>query len=464
MTNIYGILNTGRTALFAQRKAVDVTGHNISNVNTPGFSRQRVNLETNTPMSSSPPGQLGTGVRAAEIQRIYDRFLGDQINRETSDMERWDSQKSALERVEMILNESSEYGLSSAMSEFWNSWHDLANNPEDQPQRTVVVEKAKSLANRFQKIYRDLMQVQEGLDRNLDANVQDINLMSEQIAHLNMKIFSIENSGDNANDYRDQRDLIIEKMSSIIDITSFEDPDGKVTVLVGNGRPLVENVYSWDLATRINPSTGFKDILWANGDGDYVDITNNITGGEIKGSLEVRDVKIPEYFNGLDSLAGDIITELNSLHANGFGLDGSSANDFFNGTTAYDIRVNPTITADLNRIAVASVLTGIPGDNTNAIAILNLQHGLIMSGGTSTFDDYYNSLVSNIGSDVQEAERNSDHQNEIVTHLVNTRETISGVSLDEEMVNLIKFQNAYDSAAKLISVVDELLTTVLNMV
>ncbi len=462
MTNIYGILNTGRTALLAQRKGVDVAGHNISNVNTPGFSRQRVNLETNTPTSLSPPGQLGTGVRTAEIQRIYDRFLGDQINRETTDMERWDSQKNALERVEMIFNESSEYGLSSAMSEFWNSWHDLANNPEDQPQRTVVVEKAESLTNRFQKIYRDLMQVQDGLDRNIEANVQDINLMSEQVAHLNMKIFSIENLGDNANDYRDKRDLIIKEISSIIDITSFEDPDGKMTVLAGNGRPLVENVYSWDLATRINPSTGFKDVLWVNG--DSVDITNHITGGQIKGSLEVRDVEIPKYFNALDSLAGNIITELNTLHANGFGLDGSSANDFFNGTTAYDIRVNPSISADLNKIAAASVLTGIPGDNTNAIAILNLQHGLIMSGGTTTFDDYYNSLVSNIGSDVQEAERTFDHQDEIVTYLVNTRETISGVSLDEEMINLIKFQNAYDSAAKLISVVDELLTTVLNMV
>lgn len=463
MPGLYGVLNTGKGALLTQQKAVDVTGHNIANANTLGFSRQRVNLETNEPISIKP-GQMGTGVRAREIRRIYDKFLGVQINNENKSLGRWESQKDTLERVEMIFDESTGFGLNQAMSEFWNAWQDLVNNPAGLGERSALLAKTEQMTQNFQKVHTDLRQIQDDIDDSIMGTVEEINLITQQIADLNRKISQVEIGGQNANDYRDKRDLLLQELSLKIDINSFENDEGKVTVMVCGGRPLVENTSAWDLSTET--VSGHENVVWIDGDGNSVDITSGISGGKLKGWIETRDVDIPDYSSRLDTLAQEIITQVSGLHASGFGLDGSTGNDFFNGTSASDIEVNPAIIADKNLIAAAggAAWTGQVGDNSNAIAIVNLQNTLTMNVGTATFDDYFNSLVSDVGSAVQAATTNFDHETVMVTHLNNQKESISGVSLDEEMINLVKFQHAYDSAAKLISTVDELLATVINMV
>ena len=177
----------------------------------------------------------------------------------------------------------------------------------------------------------------------------------------------------------------------------------------------------------------------------------------------MRDAAIPDYLSRLDALAGGIITEVNNLHTGGFDLDALAGEAFFSGTTAADIGINPNIQADPNRIAAASTAAGVPGDNSNAIAIAGLQHAGIMGGGTATYDDFYSALVTDVGNQVQTAAGYAEHQGVMVTSLENYRDSISGVSLDEEMLNLIKFQHAYDAAAKLISTVDEMIDTVMNM-
>jgi flagellar hook-associated protein 1 FlgK len=462
MPDLFGILNTGKEALLTQKRALEVTGHNIANVNTPGFSRQRVELETKDPISSQA-GQIGTGVRAKEIKRIYDRFLGIQICFETQTLGRWESQKEALEKVEMIFDESSGYGLNQAMSEFWNAWQDLANNPAGQAERVSLIAKSETLVTTFNKIHSDLKQLQKTIDISIRGTIEEINLIADQIADLNQKITQAEVGPQNANDYRDKRDLLLKQLSSMIDINSFEGKDGRVTVLVGGGRPLVENNSSWHLSTKSNAS-GLQDIVWINSDGSSVNITGNISGGKLKGWLEARDVVIPEYVERVDILAQSIISEVNNLHSNGFGLGGSTGNSFFTGESASDMAVNQDIDDDINKIAAAANLDGLPGDNSNAIAIANLQNELKMNDNTATFDDYYNSLVSDIGNEMQKAAINFDHQSTIITQLNNHRESISGVSLDEEMINLVKFQHAYEAATKLISTLDELLNTVINMV
>lgn len=461
MPDIFGILNVGRGALLAQQKAIDVTGHNIANVNTLGYSRQRINMETNVPISFWP-GQMGTGVRAAEVQRIYDRFLGTQINNENQNMGKWEAQKGALEKVEMIFDEASGFGLNLAMSDFWNAWQDLSDNPSGQAERTVVLAKGERLADTFQGIYSNLEKTQEDMDASIAGTVQDINLIAEQIAHLNRQISEVEINVQNANDYRDKRDLLLTELSGMIDFNSFEDGGGNVAVLVGNGRPLVEGNNSWELSTEPN-ADGFQDIVWIDSDGNSTNITDDISGGRLKGWIHVRDDVITASLASLDGLAGNIINEINNLHSLGFGLGGSTGYDFFSGTLASDISVNTDIIDDINLIAAAENPGGEPGDNGNAIAMANLQNDLIMNAGTATFDGYYNSFVSSVGSEVQEAAIGFNHQTTMVTHLNNSREAVSGVSLDEEMVNLLEFQHAYDAAAKLISTVDELLETIINM-
>ena len=468
MSNVFGILNTGRTALLTQQKAIDVTGHNIANVNTDGYSRQRVNMETNEPYSSQP-GQTGTGVRAAEIQRIYDRFLGAQINDENQNLGNWETQKGVLERVEIIFDESSGYGLNQAMSEFWNAWQDLANNPSDYAGRAALLAKSEIMTTTFNNIYSNLEQIQTDIDTSIMGTVKEINSIAERIAGLNQKIALTEVGGQNANDYRDSRDLLLKELSLMINIDSFENSDGKVTVLVAGGRPLVENISSWNLSTQPDVDSDFQDIVWTDSGGNPVVITSSISGGKLKGWLEVRDVTIPDYLSKLNDLAEGIITEVNDFHKDGLGLnddDVVAERNFFTGTKALDIAVNQDIVDDVNNIAAAGSLDGLPGGNSNAIKIADLQNELTMNGNpaTATFDDYYNSLVSDVGSGVQKATVNFDHQSLMITHLDNYRESISGVSLDEEMVNLIKFQHGYNAAARLISVADELLDRVISMV
>ncbi len=561
MTGIYGVLNLAGNALLTQQKAISVTGNNIANVNTPGYSRQKLMLENKTPVQSSV-GPMGTGVEAVSVERVYDRFLGVQINSESESLGRWETQKNGLELAEVIFDESGEFGLSQSINEFWGAWQDLTNNPSGYNERVVLQAKSEVMTGTFNRIYSDLQNALEGFDASIEGAVEEINQLSQQIAGLNQKIIEVEATGYSANDYRDQRDLALKKLAGLIDINSFEDATGKVTVSTGTGQTLVESNSSRNLTTQVN-GFGFKDIAWVGPDGTTVNITGNISNGKLKGWLEARDVDIRGYMRQLDILAEGLMERVNNLHLAGYGLDGSTGNDFFTGiatasgsmdslltitaepggtgnirvtlvgggtagaetvttdavtgdiqiaiedgvstrddikaalelhsgidtvdvgvggatpwdlsagtntaalaggSSAEAIQVNVAISTNLDLIAASSTSAGIPGNNDQAIAIANLQHALSMNGNSSTFDDFYNSLVSKVGGDVQNANAYFNHQSDMVIQLENRRESISGVSLDEEMINLIKFQTAYNAAAKLVTTADELLQTVLDMV
>ena len=458
MSNIYGLLTIGSNALLTQQKAVDITGNNIANVNTPGYSRQRLNFVQNTPVQI-PGATMSTGVTAeSRIQRFYDQFLGRQLNSENGNLGRWEAQQSALEQVESMFDDGSGFGLGSAMTTYWNAWQDVANNPSGYVERASLVSAGEQLAGTFKEVRSNLSGVQENIDTHIDSTVDDINRMAEQIAQLNGKITQVEVNGHNANDYRDERDLLVNKLAKLIDVQSFEDGNGNVVVMVANGKPLVEATSSWDLVSVDNG--GVQDVYWQASSGATTDITSDISGGEVKGWIEARDSVIADYINRLDSLAGTMISQVNALHSAGYALDGSQ-NDFFTGSDASDIAVNNSIVADVNLVAAATSNTALPGDNSNAIAIANLQSSLTMSANSATFDSYYGALVGDVGSDVRAAGLNYDHQTTMVNNLENYRQEVSGVSLDEEMVNLVKFQQAYNAAAKLITTTDRMLDTLM---
>ncbi len=470
MPDIYGILSTASRSLLTQQKAIDVTGQNIANVNTPGYSRQRVVMQPNTPINFEP-GQMGTGVKAAEIERIYDRFIGGQINRESTNLGQWEATEGALQRIELVFDETSGVGLDQSLNEFWAAWQDLINNPGGYSERTVLASKSQTLARTFNNMATNLRQIQEDYDTNISGTIDEINGIAGQIADLNHKISQVEVAGQNSNDYRDQRDLLLKDLSALIDVTTFENDAGQVTVLVGDGKPLVQSPYAWQLGTQTNAS-GLQDVVWLERDGSPTDITAAIQGGRIRGWLDVRDGYAADYLNRLDTLAQSIVTEVNTLHQNGFGLtidpiSGSpiTGQDFFvgSGTTAAAMAVNPDLLSDANRIAAATTAATVPGDNRNAVAIAALQSTAIMSGGKATFSDYYSALVGSVGSDVRSASANHDYEASMVTQLENYRESVAGVSLDEEMINLVKYQHAYEAAARVITTVDEMLDTVLNM-
>ena len=461
MPNIYGLLNVGQSALLTQQKAIDITGNNIANVNTPGYSRQRLIIQQNSPVRVD--GQtMSTGVSAdPRIQRFYDQFLSAQLSSENQNMGRWEAQKSALEKVELMFDESTGYGLSSAINEFFNAWQDLSNNPSGVAERTTLISSAQYLAESFNQIDSNLNQLKGDIDTHVNDIVGNINDIADRIAELNLKVAQVEVSGHNANDFRDERDQLVFELSQLIDINSFEDGDGHITVMVGEGKPLVEASSTWDLVTSNNG--GVQEINWESSNGTLTNITAQISGGEIKGWTEARDGIIDGYMTQLDELANTMRTSVNALHSGSVDLNGTTVTElFFTGTGASDMAVNNALVTDSDLIGAAAAGEGVPGGNGTAIAMANLQSAASMGGG-STFNEYYNSLVGKIGADVQSADFNFSHQTIMVQNLENYRQEVSGVSLDEEMVNLIKFQHAYNAAARLITSADEMLDTLMSI-
>jgi flagellar hook-associated protein 1 FlgK len=564
MTDIFGVLNVGSKALLAQQKGIYVTGNNIANVNTPGYTRQRLNLSSDVPVNTAV-GPVGTGVTATDVERVYQRFLGVQINNETQTRGNWEAQQGMLGRVEMIFDESGGYGLNRVMSDFWTGWQDLSNNPSGPVERSVLIAKSQIMAETFAKNHQDLAAIQRDIDTVITGATADINALSEKVAHINQKIIQMEAGGATAADFRDQREVLLNELSDLIDIESFENSVGGVTVSVGSGQPLVEGTDAYRLSTQSNAS-GHQNITWIDADSNILDITADISGGRVKGWLDVRDLDIRNYLNRLDTLAQSLMTEVNTLHAAGYGLDGSTGNDFFTGAatasgvldsvltitaeeggagnlaitlvaggtagaetvttdsvtgdiqiaiedgvstrtqiaaalqghsaiatavatapggpwtlgagsdaamlnggaSALNMQVNSGIVQDDRLIAAAESFNTVPGDkpgdNANSIAIANLMGARTLRGNTATFDAYYESLIGDVGYEVQQADTYYEHQSEMVHQLENYRESISGVSIDEEMVNLVRYQNAYQAAAKLITTADEMMQTVLNMI
>ncbi len=463
MPNINGLLYIGSSGLMTQQKAIDITGDNIANVNTPGYSRQRLNITQANPVRVYGT-TMSMGAQAQQkIERFHDQFLTAQLNGENENLGRWEAQKTALEKVEVLFDEISGYGISGAMGSFWSAWQDLSNNPAGQIERTNLLSAGQNLSTTFSQASNNIDKMQADFDANVQNTVTSINQIATQLAELNRKVTTVEVTGHNANNYRDERDQLVFQLSKLIDIDSFEDGNGNVTVSVGNGKPLVEATATWALDTA--EVGGVQNIVWRDSSGTDHDITNQISGGELKGWIYSRDVVVHGYQDRLDTLAGSIINEVNTLHSTGYGLDPAQPQiGFFSGSDASDMSVNPLIQSDTTRIAAASDPAAVPGDNSLAIDIANLQSGFTMSGGTSTFDDFYTSLVGDVGSDVQNAKVNFNHQTNMVENLQNYQQEVSGVSLDEEMVNLVKFQHAYNAAAKLITTTDELLTTLIGLV
>ena len=548
--NIFSVLNTAKLGLQTNQTAIEITGHNIANVQTEGFSRQEVTLEVNRPRRVGL-AFLGTGVRATSVTRDFDQFLFNQILGESSTLGNFDVRNTFFQRLETIVNESSGVSLNQAMSEFFIAFDDLASNPTNLAARSAVLSAAGSLATVFNQLGSSLLQQRMNLDDAVASEVTTINGMLDEVAELNRSIIAIENGNTQANDLRDQRDLLIKKLSEKIDVQLIDSNDNNTTLALADGSPLVVGTTVFQLSTQANSDNrGFRDVLVANPAGGTTNVTTEIQGGELRGLLDMRDVEARGLIDQLDRLAAGLMGQVNSVHLQGVGLDGSSGNLFFDTLTPtvtigsqnvgtgvvaatnaspstvnvdkFQIRFTGAGTFDLfnlttNQVTgsfgfavgvplniangLAVTITGAPvagdianisvsedaamnmslsstvlnntdkiaaglsgtGDGQNALNISNLQNSLVFSSGaftpgagSATFDDFYNSLVSGLGSGSRTSQTTLKQQEGVMLQLNAQRESISGVSLDEEMVNLIKFQQAYAASARMITIIEEM--------
>lgn len=467
MSKISSMMDVGKRSLSNSGTALQTVGHNIANKSTEGYSRQRVELQT-APSIGQGQMQIGMGARATQITRTNNPWLEKQIQRETTNLGYNQTQAESLARVEQVYNEHVNKGLNQYMSDFFNSFRELSNNPESLASRTMVRESAIALAGDFKRVNRQLRDIQDDIDNQIRTSVDEVNQMSKEVGSLNEKIQLIELQGAKANDERDRRDVLLKQIGERCDITWAEGKEGMVTVTAGNTAILVSGGSSNELAVAGSDASGRSEIYFKNSEnGTPFRITDQFKGGKIGGGLEVRDKHIEQMLDHVDNLAYSIAEEVNKAHIEGYDRTGRQGVLFFEMPESRegasdDLKLNQTIFNDVGRIAAAS-RGNAPGDNVVANIISSLQYKGTMNGGTTTFDDFYNTQVGQLGSIAQRSMKTNDAQKNLMTQLSNLRESISGVSLDEEATKMIEFQRAYDASARLIRTADEMLETVINL-
>lgn len=467
MAKIHSLLDVGRRGMGVSQSAMQTASHNIANKSVEGFSRQRVDIETN-PAVGDGKDRIGTGSRLSGITRTNNPWIEKQIEREGANLSFMEGRSNAAQRLESAFNEQTVKGTSNAMSEFFNSFRELANNPESLTARTVVRDNANALIKNFQDVNRQIDSVTDELNNTISTGVNEINGHVKEVAKLNEKIQSIEISGVSANDERDRRDLLIKKLAEKIDISWAEDTtSGMINVTAGKTGILVAGTSSSQLKTATDENNRTQ-VVFELGRSAQSDITEQFKRGALGGAIELRDGMVSQLRQNVSDLAYNIASEVNNAHAEGFDRYNKQGGQFFDipqdGTfDIRDLKVNQDIARDVGRITAAAK-PNAPGDNTVANVIHSLQFKKVMGDtGTFTFDDYYTSKVGEIGVMNQKAIASLDSQKNIVDQIKNVRESISGVSLDEEAQKMIEYQKAYEASARIIRMADEMFDTVLNL-
>lgn len=455
MSGTFFGLETALRALRAHQVAVDVTNHNIANANTPGYSRQTAEIATTEPytvVAFNQPvqaGQLGTGVNVAAIRRSRDALLDAQYRTELSASMQFDGTQAALERVEAAFDEPSS-GLSGPLSDFFAAWQTVTNNPADSAARAVLVQKSSVLAQAFNHTARQLDTIQNDLNNQVASASTEANDLGTEIAGLNRQIVLAEATGDRANDLRDRRDLALDKLAGLVSIATNENSDSSVDVSIG-AHAFVTGSNVDALTTTPTGPGGAWDVRFSSDSS-----LTALNGGEIRALVDARDATVPGYRARIDTIASDLITAVNNLHTMGYGLDGVTGRAFFVGIDAATMAVDPAIAADPRRVGAADA-PAQPGNNTIALAIAQLQQTM-----SPTLESAYGALVSTVGGELQSARNLADSQTSLVQLLDRRRQEVSGVSLDEEAMNLMRHQKAYEAAARMLTAMDQMLDRLIN--
>lgn len=465
MPGIFSILHIGASALNAQQAALAIVGHNIANVNTPGYARQVPTFITTVPELSNI-GPMGTGVAVSQVLGMRDRYIENTIYFEMTSLGNYLARQSIYSTVEPLFDESEEIGIGAALNDFFASVQDLAGNPAGMAERESLRSMALSLISYFNQTATDLSRLRGDVDRQIQDDIIQINDLSTEIAALNFNIHEMTAAGGTPNDLIDQRNQLIQQLSQLVDINVLEGSYNTVSILVGGSALLVDGDDHYDLSSGVDPDTDMMSIYIVDHHGDRLDIASILNGGEIYGYLQERDVNIPDLQQRLDELAYEFATQVNAIHITGINLNGTS-NFFFADLAdeegaALMISLSDEVAEDAGNIAAGA--SGAPGDNSIALAMADLQTALTMDGGSETFSGFYRQMVTDVGVQMRNIETSYEHQIDIVTQLINRREQVSGVSIDEEMTRMIMYQNAYEAAARLISVAEETMDALIKII
>lgn len=465
MSGLYTTLNNSVKAIAAQSRAIETSGKNLSNVNNTAYARQRV-IYGDRGTVVTADGAESLGLEALGVQQMRDQLLDLQVEREISLLAEYEAEQSGYQRAQAGLGQSVDRtttsantgttasGLGAAIDGFFNAFHDLASSPTDDGHRVTLLQKAAILTDRFQLADQRLAQVQSDLDAQINTDVDGVNALLTTIAGLNSQIGRIElNAPGAAVDLRDQRQAKLEELAAKLPVTVIDAGGGQIQLAAKDGAGV--NVLLVDKATVLG-SVAFDGTQITGG---TAGVALALTGGSIKGSLTARDGAVQTLRDDLDALARQLVTSVNAAY-NPTGLTG----DFFDaaGTAAGSISVVGTITSSNLKASDG----GPAGDNTVALAVAALGTNVFSTAGgdsiDGTFSGFLGKTVSGIGQALAGANARVDDQGNIERLVRSQRDSVSGVSLDEELADLMKFQRAFQASSRVFNVVDELLDTVVN--
>ncbi|QXE86218.1 flagellar hook-associated protein FlgK [Geomonas nitrogeniifigens] len=478
INTLFDIASSGITA---QRLAMEVTGENISNVNTEGYSRQRVIME-NKPVGTSNGFALGTGVEIAAVQRSYDNMLQLQLVNANSTYQEGLAQQSALEQIEPSFNSLTSDGLGTAVANLFGAFQDLSVNPSGAAERQAVLTRAQIAVDSFHQADSALASVASTADANLVGITAEVTDNARNLALVNQQIMATSAVGGNPNELLDQRDLLLRKLSEQTGISYSIASDNTASVTLAGGAQLVSSTRYATLYTNATGSPATNDIMVSGlgnpppanapgtdtlvgtvGDGATV-------GGKLGGTMEVRDSIVPKYRSLLDEMANQVVTQVNTVHKAGYALDGTTNNNFFDpaGVTAGSIALDSGISAVKIAAALPTATDLAPtssGNNVNAVKLANLgSTSFAFSTGNATLGNFYNSVVSQVGVDTEGTQNVTSQNAAFLKQLNSLRSSNSEVSLDEELLNLTKYQRAFQGASKVVNAGTDMLDTILNMV
>lgn len=480
MAGLFNALNSARTSLEVNQKSIEIIGNNISNVNTEGYSRQTAELET-YPAMNFGDFFIGQGVKITDVSREHDVFIDQQIKQKAVDFGLQDALTRPLSELESVFNITDD-NISTDIDNFFDSLQELSADPSDLVQRNNVILQGEVLATSFNNTVNELNSIKENINDTILSKLDAVNSQINEIADLNDRIYSIEVHGQTANSARDQRDMVAKELAQTLGAQSYEDKNGMLSVALPGGMPLVQGNMAMTISADIN-GTDLTLKLQAGGVTRDLELRN--MGGEFKGLVDMRDNFIPELNTDLDKLAYELSTQMNLQHQAGGALDSSTGNLFFSMPPNYvasppgpaptateyagaarEIRV---VISDASKIAAGAAPdpgpppgTVAPGDNSNALTLSNIGDTYLI-GGVDNFNSLYGKIAAKVGVESNQNQLSLKGAEDALVQLENFRDGLVGVSLEEEMISLIQFQRGFESSAKFLSTVDEMMTTILSI-
>jgi flagellar hook-associated protein 1 len=453
VSSLNASLATALSGLSAEQGALAATTNNVANVNTPGYSRQEAVLVSSDPVVVDPL-TLGTGVTLQSIESIRDPILESRIQQETQTQGQLGALVAALTQTQVNFTSGSG-DIGNAISNFFNSINQLATNPADLSLRQGVLTAAGNLATAFNSTANQLTTQRGNLDQSVEQAVSQINQLTQQIAQLNSQIGNLQNVGENPGSFIDQRTQLIAQLSTLVDVSVIPS-DNTLTLTTANGTALVAGQQSFPLSTQPDPS-GVQHVYAQN-----VDITGTIVSGQLGGLLQARDQQIPALQTQLDTLAAGLANSVNAVQTAGFDLNGLAGTNLFTPPPLTGKGAASALSVAItNTSLIAASSDGTAGSNGNADAMYALSAQAIISGQTPT--NYYSGIVFNVGNATANAQAGQSASSLTLQQLSDQRASISGVSLDQEAANLVRYQQAYAASAQIVTAINSMMQTIINM-